>query len=68
MKLYAKIGTHSATYIHVCRKRKPPAIGEHFYFKEPDGRTALRWLKEEGAVCDEIRDVGGQLLYVCERM
>lgn len=57
-----KVGTMPGQVFRICRKRKPPVIGELFFFKE-DGHGT----KEERVRLLEIREVHGQQLYVVER-
>lgn len=67
VRIYAKIGSLPAKYIHVVRKRKPPIVGEAFKWKEPGSRARMRWQRPDGALCREIKSVDGVALYVCER-
>ena len=64
MIIYAKLGTMSAAYYKVVRKRKLPKIGDYFQIKESDER----WAKPSGVMCDGIREVGGQIMYLLARM
>lgn len=69
MIIYAKIGTLSAKYVGVVRKRKAPVVGECFkVYEQMHNGKPERYQKPSGVLCDEIRTVGGELLYFCERM
>lgn len=69
MIIYAKIGTLSAKHVGVVRKRRFPVVGECFkVYESLDSRGRHeRYQKPSGVRCTEIRNVGGELLYVCER-
>jgi hypothetical protein len=34
IQLYAKIGTHPATYVWVYRRKRPPAVGDRLVFRD----------------------------------
>ncbi len=63
MNLYVKIGSMPAQYVSVVRKRKPPSVGERFFVRESKEKYAC-WSPVRLL---EVREVGGQLLYVLER-
>lgn len=64
MRLYAKIGTHPATYVHVVRKKKLPKIGEHFQVvDELDEGSKPIWVR-----CSIIKKISDVDLYYVERM
>lgn len=68
MIIYAKIGTLAAKHVKVIRKHKPPVVGD--FFEVHEHLDAKGWhgnYKPSGVRCTEIRSVGGELLYVCER-
>lgn len=65
MIIYAKPGTHSARYMRVKYKRKPPKSGDTIFAKDNDADRHTRWDRFD--VC-EIKDVDGQPLYYLERM
>jgi hypothetical protein len=68
MKIYVKIGTQPAKWMHVVRKRVPPKIGDSFELKESTARRD-RYEPTVRAYCDKISDLGaGQTLYFVERM
>jgi hypothetical protein len=61
IKLYAKIGTHPATYVWIYRRRAPPAVGEHVVFRDTlDDERARR----KHGVVDLIKEMpGGEPLF-----
>lgn len=65
MIIYAKPGTHSARYMRVKYKRKPPKERDCFLAKDQGAERHAPWGRF--LVC-EIKDVGGQTLYYLERM
>jgi hypothetical protein len=65
MILYVKIGTHSARRMKLFRKRKAPKVGDIFKLRELNHE---RYDKPIGVYCHEVRDVGGEPLYILERM
>lgn len=64
MILYFKVGTMSGKHYKVRYKRKPPKVGDIFEIVDPNER----WAKPERVYCTEIRDVGGEMLYVVARL
>lgn len=63
--IYAKPGTHSARYMRVKHKRKPPKAKDIIYCKDDNAEKHAPWGRF--LVC-EIKDVGGQTLYYLEWM
>lgn len=64
MKLYLKIGTNSALWGYT-KSSVPPKIGELFDVHAPGDPQNTG--AEQQLLVREIRDVGGETLYVCER-
>jgi hypothetical protein len=65
LTIYAKPGTHPARYMRVKHKRKPPKVGDLFKARDT---TACKYARWDGFYVHEIRDVGGQDLYILEYM
>lgn len=59
MKIYIKIGTHPAQHMYVCRKVKPPIVGETINVK----RETESWWPTHRVLIDDIKEVHGQTLY-----
>jgi hypothetical protein len=65
MVIYAKPGTHSARYMRVRYKRKPPKVNDLILAKDNNAERHAKWLRFN--VC-EIKEVGGAMLYYLEHM
>lgn len=65
MIIYAKPGTYPARYLRVKYKRKPPKVGDIFQARD---QTACKHTKWDRFYVHEVKDVGGQDLYVLEYM
>lgn len=64
MKLLFKVGTHPARYYHVCKKRKPPVVGDAFKIVD----KAVHGSKPEGVRLVEIKThTGAGDIYFVER-
>ena len=62
MVIWIKIGTLPADRLSVVRKRKPPVLGEAFLVREREvSRPSL-------VQCDQIKNIGGELLYFAFRV
>jgi len=65
MIIYIKIGTMPTMHMHLCRKHKPPKIGDWVQVKKENSPH----VKPEGVLIDGIEVVaGGATLYIAERM
>lgn len=64
MKIYIKIGTLPASYMHVCNKRKEPKIGDWIQVKE----NKSRYTPKQGVLIDLIKNINGQELFFAKRM
>ena len=63
MTIYAKIGTHPQTCVHVKYKRKLPVVGEMISIrniKEIGDQRVNKWTR---VIVTEVRDLGDYLLY-----
>lgn len=67
MILHVKIGTMPGSFVHVCRNRRSPIVGETFEIKRPADGTDLRSIKPLPVICREIRYVGGEPSYIHEQ-
>jgi hypothetical protein len=65
MIIYAKPGTHSARYMRVKHKRKPPKSGDLILARDTNAERHARWQR---FLVHEIKEVGGALLYFLEHM
>jgi hypothetical protein len=43
-------------------------IGQHLQIRRDDGTTNPNFQHDEGVLIDEVRSIGGGLLYVAERL
>lgn len=64
MIIYAKVGTGPGQMVHVLRRRKSIEVDDFIHFRDPN----QKYDRPKGAICREIRDVGGRNLYVLELM
>ena len=63
MKIKVKIGTHSASVVHVCRKRKLPVVGEWINIKQ----TNDRYYPEERVRVCEIKELPHETIFYLSR-
>lgn len=61
--IYAKIGTHPGAMYKALRKKNVPVVGDKLMLR---GYDPMDW-EDYSVIVREIRDVGGQNLYVVER-
>jgi hypothetical protein len=65
MKLNIKVGTMPARYFHVCRKKKPPVVGEMFNIVDKGHHGS----KPQHVLLTEIKvHTGGGDIYFVELM
>lgn len=64
MKIRIKIGTMPVQYIHVCRKRIEPKMGERIQVKSDN----QAWVSSESVIIDDIKIINGEKLYFAYRM
>jgi len=64
MRIYIKVGTMPAIYMHVCNKINPPKIGDYIYLKEINRRE----YKKERVYIDDISEMGNEKLYFAARI
>jgi hypothetical protein len=60
MKIYIKIGTMPARFMHLCYKRKKPSVGDIIKVKVDNVRSE----KAQACVVDSIKDVCTSLYMV----
>ena len=64
MRIRIKIGTHPASYMHVCRKQHLPSLGDTIKVKSANHS----WIAPEQVIIDQIIVINGEVLFYAYRM